>query len=96
MVVIGGAHSAPPKACAQSREAAISPREARKIFLRVLFSDQEALSLDMFPDAKKIGQVTDVWGCQLPSSDHRRRITTTWNAYRTAFDHCRTLRIAYR
>ena len=29
---------------AQSREAAISPREARKNFLRVLFSDQEALS----------------------------------------------------
>ena len=29
---------------AQSREAAISPREARKILLRVLFSDQEALS----------------------------------------------------
>ena len=29
---------------AQSREAAMSPREARKNFLRVLFSDQEALS----------------------------------------------------
>ena len=30
---------------AQSREAANSPREARKFFLRVLFSDQEALFL---------------------------------------------------
>ena len=29
---------------AQSRVAAISPREVRKIYLRVLFSDQEALS----------------------------------------------------
>ena len=29
---------------AQSCEAAISPREARNNFLRVLFSDQEALS----------------------------------------------------
>ena len=29
---------------AQRCEVAISPREARKFFLRVLFSDQEALS----------------------------------------------------
>ena len=60
MVVIGGAHSAPLKACVESRGVAVSPREGWKKFLRVLFSDQEALSqhlyafLDTFPDAKKI------------------------------------------
>ena len=56
--------SAPPKRTAeggaQSREVAISPREARKNFFTCSFSDQKALSiaslriLDMFPDAKKI------------------------------------------
>ena len=39
-----GTYTAHRRRRAQSREAAISPREARKNFLRVLFSDQEALS----------------------------------------------------
>ena len=42
--ILKGGFSRLVKIYTQSREAAISPREALQIFLRVLFSDQEALS----------------------------------------------------
>ena len=52
-------HSAPPKAVRRAEKWRSVRAKRGKIFLRVLFSDLEALVaslriLDMFPDAKKI------------------------------------------